>query len=260
MARDTWLITGASAGLGTLFAEQAAAASHDVILVARRADRLDALAAKLTATGVSAYVIACDLGAAGAVAGLMGEIAARRLVVNTLVNNAGFGVRGTFAEGEGAVQAAMIELNCRALVELAHAVLPGMLAARRGGILNIASTAAFQPGPGMAVYYATKAFVLSFSEALHEEVRRSGVRVTALCPGPTRTEFAEVAGMGSSGFFDKNAADPATVVREGMAALAQGRAIKVSGAMNAVMAGSVGLLPRGVARKISARVQKLLAG
>lgn len=260
MARDTWLITGASAGLGALFADHAAAAGHDVILVARRADRLDALAAKIAATGVSAHVIACDLGAPGAVAELMAEIAARGLTVNTLVNNAGFGVRGAFADSDGATQAAMIDLNCRALVDLAHAVLPAMVQARRGGILNIASTAAFQPGPGMAVYYATKAFVLSFSEALHEEVRGHGVRVTTLCPGPTRTEFAGVAGMGSSGFFEKNAADAGTVVRDGMAALAQGRAIKVSGAMNAVMAGSVGLLPRGVARKISARVQKLLAG
>jgi len=131
---------------------------------------------------------------------------------------------------------------------------------RRGGILNVASTAAFQPGPGMAVYYATKAFVLSFSEALHEEVRASGVRVTALCPGPTRTEFADVAGMGASAFFDKNAADAETVVRDGMRALARGRAIKVSGAMNAAMAGSVGLLPRGLTRRVSARVQKMLAG
>lgn len=260
MARDTWLITGASAGLGALFAERAAAAGHDVILVARRAERLEALAAKIAATGVSASVIACDLGAAGAVAGLMREIAARGLAVNTLVNNAGFGVRGAFAEGDGAVQAAMVDLNCRALVELAHAVLPGMVQMRRGGILNIASTAAFQPGPGMAVYYATKAFVLSFSEALHEEVRGSGVRVTALCPGPTRTEFADVAGMGASAFFEKNAADPEAVVRDGMRALARGRAIKVSGAMNAAMAGSVGLLPRGLTRRVAARVQKLLAG
>ena len=260
MARDTWLITGASAGLGALFAGRAAAEGHDVILVARRAERLAALAAKIEATGVSATVIACDLGEGGAVAALMREIAARGLAVNTLVNNAGFGVRGAFVDGDGAVQAAMIDLNCRALVELAHAVLPGMVQMRRGGILNVASTAAFQPGPGMAVYYATKAFVLSFSEALHEELRASGVRVTALCPGPTRTEFADVAGMGASAFFDKNAADAETVVRDGMRALARGRAIKVSGAMNAAMARSVGLLPRGLTRLVSARVQKMLAG
>ncbi|WP_242152505.1 SDR family NAD(P)-dependent oxidoreductase [Sphingomonas sp. BAUL-RG-20F-R05-02] len=260
MARDTWLITGASAGLGALFAERAAAAGNDVILVARRAERLEALATRIASTGVSAHVIACDLGAAGSVPELMREIAARGLTVNTLANNAGLGVRGALSDSDGAVQAAMIDLNCRALVELTHAVLPGMVAKRRGGILNIASTAAFQPGPGMAVYYATKAFVLSFSEALHEEVRGQGVRVTALCPGPTRTEFAGIAGMGSSGFFEKNAADAETVVRDGMAALAQGRAIKVAGARNAAMAGSVRLLPRGVARRISAHVQRLLAG
>ncbi|SDA34982.1 SDR family oxidoreductase [Sphingomonas sp. NFR15] len=260
MARETWLITGASAGLGTLFAERAAAAGHDVILVARRADRLEALAARIAATGATASVIACDLGAAGAVAELMREIAARGLVVDTLINNAGFGVRGAFAQSDGAAQTAMIDLNCRALVELAHAVLPRMVRMRRGGILNIASTAAFQPGPGMAVYYATKAFVLSFSEALHEEVRASGVRVTALCPGPTRTEFADIAGMGASAFFERNAADSETVVRDGMRALARGRAIKVSGAMNAAVAGSVGLLPRALTRRVSARVQKMLAG
>jgi short-subunit dehydrogenase len=258
MARDTWLITGASAGLGAVFAEHAAAAGNDVILVARRADRIEALAARIAGTGVAAHAIACDLGNAGAVAGLMGEIAARGLVVNTLVNNAGFGVRGAFANGAQGVQTAMIDLNCRGLVELAHAVLPGMLQARRGGILNIASTAAFQPGPGMAVYYASKAFVLSFSEALHEEVRHSGVRVTALCPGPTRTEFAGIAGMGSSGFFEKNAADPESVVRDGMKALAGGAAVKVSGVRNAAVARSVGLLPRGVARRLSARVQKMM--
>lgn len=258
MARDTWLITGASAGLGALFAEHAAAAGNDVILVARRADRIEALAARIAGTGVAAHAIARDLGNAGAVAGLMGEIAARGLVVNTLVNNAGFGVRGAFADGGQGVQTAMIDLNCRALVELAHAVLPGMLQARRGGILNIASTAAFQPGPGMAVYYASKAFVLSFSEALHEEVRHSGVRVTALCPGPTRTEFAGIAGMGSSGFFEKNAADAESVVRDGMKALAGGAAVKVSGVRNAAVARSVGLLPRGVARRLSARVQKMM--
>lgn len=260
MTRESWLITGASAGLGVLFAESAAAAGHDVILVARRADRLEALATKIAATGVSATVIACDLAAPGAVATLMREIAARGLAVNTLINNAGFGVRGAFAEGDGATQAGMIDLNCRALVELCHAVLPGMLQMRRGAILNVASTASFQPGPWMAVYYATKAFVLSFSEALHEEVRGTGVRVTALCPGPTRTEFADIAGMGGSAFFEKNAADAETVVRDGMHALAAGRAIKVSGRLNAIAAGSVGLLPRGLARRISGRVQKLLAG
>lgn len=258
MARDTWLITGASSGLGALFAERAAASGNDVLLVARRAGRLEALAAKLAAGGVSAQAIVCDLGSPGAVASLMREIAARGLTVDTLVNNAGFGVRGAFANGDSATQAAMIDLNCRALVELAHAVLPAMVRMRRGGILNIASTAAFQPGPGMAVYYASKAFVLSFSEALHEEVRGSGVHVTALCPGPVRTEFAEVAGMGDSAFFDRHASDPESVVRDGMRALAAGRAIKVSGAMNAAVAGSVGLLPRGLARRLSARVQQMM--
>ncbi|MDO7841602.1 SDR family NAD(P)-dependent oxidoreductase [Sphingomonas immobilis] len=261
MTTQSCLITGASAGLGALFAEEIAKSGQDVILVARRMDRLQDLAARLSAAhNVTATPIVSNLAAPGACTTLIAEIARRGLSVDTLINNAGFGARGAFADSEVATQAGMIDLNCRALVELTHAVLPGMVKLRHGAILNVASTAGFQPGPGMAVYYATKAFVLSFSEALHEELRGSGIAVSALCPGPTRTEFAEVAGMGGSETFDRLAADPAKVVRDGLAALKRNRAIKVSGVMNAVMAGTVGFAPRGLVRRISARVQKSLAG
>ncbi len=253
----TALITGASAGLGEGFARALAAQGHDLILTARRVDRLDALAAELRAKhGIKVYVFATDLAEADAPPELIADIAAAGLAIDILVNNAGFGARGAFADIDGALQAAMIDVNCRALVALSHAVLPQMIARRSGGILNVASLAAFQPGPWMTVYYATKAFVLSFSEGLHEEVKQHGVRVSALCPGPTPTEFAEVAGMTDMTVFDTMGSDPAQVVRDGLAALAVNRAVKVSGAMNTVIAQSARITPRSIARKITARIQK----
>ena len=253
----TTLITGASAGLGAGFARACAARGDDVVLVARREDRLTALAAELTSGGgIRAEAIAADLAAPGAVAALTAEVERRGLTIDTLINNAGFGARGSFATIDGASQAAMIDLNCRALVELCHAVLPGMIARGSGGILNIASTAAFQPGPWMAVYYATKAFVLSFSEALHEEVRTQGVKVAALCPGATRTEFAEIAAMEGTPLFRRFAGDAEAVVRDGLAALDGNAAVKVSGLRNAAMAGSIRFTPRFLARRIAGSMQK----
>ncbi|MGN6374529.1 MAG: SDR family NAD(P)-dependent oxidoreductase [Sphingomonas sp.] len=253
----TALITGASAGLGAQFALALAAKGQDVILVARRQERLDELAETIRSRhGVSAHVFAADLGTGDAVNELTTAVARQGLTVDTLVNNAGFGARGAFAALDRGMQASMIDLNCRALVELSHAFLPGMLAAGQGAILNVASTAAFQPGPWMAVYYATKAFVLSFSEALHEEVKDRGVRVSALCPGPTRTEFADVADMGDSELFKRFASPPEKVVADGLKALDANRAVAVSGAMNKLMAGSIRFTPRGVARRIAGSLQK----
>ena len=251
------LVTGASAGLGEGFARAFAAERHDLILTARRTDRLEALARELrTAHGVSVHVIAADLTDPAAPDRLVAEIAAAGLEVDTLINNAGFGARGAFAELDRAALLGQIDVNCRALVALSHAVLPGMIAARRGGILNLASTAAFQPGPWMAVYYASKAFVLSFSEALHEEVRPHGVRVAALCPGPTRTEFADVAGMGDMAAFERLGGSVDGVVRDGLAALKANQAVKVSGALNTLMAESVRFAPRALARRIAGSLQK----
>lgn len=254
---DTALITGASAGLGARFALALAADGHDVILTARRSDRLDELAATIrNRFGVAAHVIPADLASPGAVHGLMTDIARAGLAVNLLINNAGFGARGDFAALDGAMQARMIDLNCRALVELCHAVLPGMIQMRSGGILNIASTAAFQPGPWMTVYYATKAFVLSFSEGLHEEVKDKGVRVASLCPGATRTEFADVADMTESRLFKMFAGNPDKVVRDGLAALKANRAVAVSGTLNSVMAGAIRFTPRGLARRMAGAMQR----
>jgi short-subunit dehydrogenase len=250
------LITGASAGLGEGFARALAAEGKSLILTARRVDRLDALAAELRATGVAVDVFAADLADPAAPAKLVADISAAGLTIDTLINNAGFGLRGPVADLDAEQQLGMIDLNCRALVALSRGVLPGMIAAGQGGILNVASSAAFQPGPWMSVYYATKAFVLSFSEGLHEEVKQQGVRVAALCPGPTRTEFAEVAGMRDSALFERFAVDPDSVVRNGLKALTDNQAVKVSGAMNTMMAEAIRFTPRGIARRMAGALQK----
>ena len=245
MTKAVALITGASAGLGVDFARQLSAQGKQLVLVARRRDRLDALAAELG----NARSVEMDLSEAGAADRLMADLAAHGEQADLLVNNAGFGLTGRFAELDGRRQRQMIDLNCGALIELAHAVLPAMIERKQGRILNVASTAAFQPGPGMAVYFATKAFVLSFSEALHEEVKRHGVTVSALCPGPTATEFGEVAGFGQSNLLDKVAADSASVVRAGLAGLDNGKAVIIPGVMNKSTAQAHRFFPRSWVRK-----------
>jgi hypothetical protein len=258
---DVTLITGASAGLGEGFAKALAAQKKNLLLVARREDRLAELAMRLErACDVSVKTIGADLSTPDGAEKLMREIDQRGLNVEALINNAGFGARGAFADLNLAAQREMITLNCTALMELCHGVLPGMIERRSGGILNVASTASFQPGPWMAVYYATKAFVLSFSEALHEEVKPHGIRVAALCPGPTRTEFADVAGMGDSALFKRFASPAEAVVRDGLAALERNQAVKVSGALNLAFAESIRFTPRALARRIAGGLQKARQG
>jgi uncharacterized protein len=250
------VITGASSGFGALFARRLAARGQNLILTARRTDRLEALAAELMgAHKVDIVIVPADLGAPGGVATLMEAIAARGLAVETLINNAGFGQLGPFAAGATERQVQMIAVNIAALTELTHRLLPDMLAAGKGAILNVASTAAFQPGPNMAVYYATKAYVLSFSEALHEEVKGRGVRVTALCPGPTETEFAGEAEMNDTLLFRLLRMKPEPVVDAGLAGLAAGRAIVIPGLMNKLMQQSTRITPRFMIRKIAAMLQ-----
>ncbi len=239
------LVTGASAGLGAEFAQQLAAKGERLVLVARRRERLDELAAALG----NARAVAMDLSEPGAAARLMADLEQHGDTVELLVNNAGFGLAGQFAELDGDRQREMIDLNCGALAELAHAVLPGMMTRKAGGILNVASTAAFQPGPGMAVYFATKAFVLSFSEALHDEVNRHGVKVSCLCPGPTRTEFRSVSGFDPKGRLAKLSADAASVVAAGLRALERNQAVVVPGMSNKMIAQAHRLLPRAMMRR-----------
>ena len=248
---DITLITGASAGLGADFARQLSARGHRLVLAARRLERLEALAAELG----NARAVAIDLAEPGAATRLMADVAAHGEEVACLVNNAGFGLWGRFAALDGRRQREMIDLNCGALVELCHAALPAMLARGEGAILNVASTAAFQPGPGMATYFATKAFVLSFSEALYEEVRKAGVRVTALCPGPTATEFGDVAGFKGGGLFDRLSASSPAVVAAGLKALDSGRAVVIPGLINKAGAAAARSAPRALVRKVTAAIK-----
>ncbi len=249
--RPATLITGASAGLGALFARECAARGDEVILVARRRDRLAALSKTLPS---KAHIYPKDLSAPDAVDELDAFLEREGLRVETLINNAGFGAAGGFAALPEDRQLEMIDLNVRVLTQLCRRALPPMLARRRGFILNVASTAAFQAGPNMAVYYATKAFVLSLTEALHQEAKGTGVHVTALCPGPTATEFFDVAGAGN-GRLAKMATEPGAVVRAGLAGLARNRAIVVPGAANRIGAQAHRFLPRAAMRRIIARIK-----
>lgn len=252
MTQPITLITGASAGLGVEFARQLSAAGHRLVLAARRTDRIEALAAELG----SARAVTIDLSRPDAAAALIRDVERAGEHVDLLINNAGFGLSGRLAELDAARQREMIDLNIGALTDLCRAVVPGMIERRSGGILNVASTAAFQTGPGMAVYFASKAFVLSLTEALHVELKPHGIKVTALCPGPTRTEFGEVAGFNRrfAGAFDRVAMSAADVVAAGLAGLARNRAVVVPGTINKVSAAGTRFIPRPLLRKIAGAI------
>ena len=245
------LITGASAGLGVEFARQLSKRGHALVLVARRKERLEKLAKELG----NARAVAIDLSKASAAQKLIADLEANGEQVDLLVNNAGFGLIGRFAELDAKRSRQMIDLNVGVLADLCRAVAPGMIERKSGGIINVASTAAFQPGPKMAVYFATKAFVLSLTEALHEELKPDGVKVSCLCPGPTRTEFGEVAGFGGNGMFDHVAMGPVEVVEAGLKGLDKNHAVVVPGWMNKVTAASNRFAPRSVVRKIAAAIK-----
>jgi short-subunit dehydrogenase len=249
--RPVTLVTGASSGLGVHFAEGCAAEGDELVLVARRADRLEALAARLG----NAHAFPFDLSDPEAPERLFAELGRRGMWVRRLVNNAGFGLSGPFAlQPLGRLQE-MADLNMRSLVTLTHLALAPMLERREGEILNLASTAAFQPGPGMAVYFASKAFVLSFSEALHRELAGTGIRVSALCPGPTATEFGAVAGFGERGAVDRLAADAREVAHIGLAGMRSGKAVVVPGLVNKLSAQASRFLPRAAMRRIVASIK-----
>jgi short-subunit dehydrogenase len=245
------LITGASAGLGVEFARQLSKRGHRLVLAARRKERLEALAKELG----NARAVAIDLSKKDAAAKLLANVEANGEVVDVLVNNAGFGLIGRFAELDAKRERQMIDLNVGTLTDLCRAVAPQMIARKSGAILNVASTAAFQPGPKMAVYFATKAFVLSLTEALHEELKPHGIHVTCLCPGPTRTEFGEVAGFGGNGMFDRVAMNSPEVVEIGLRALDKNHAVAVAGLINKIGAASTRFAPRSVVRKIAGSIK-----
>lgn len=253
----TALITGASAGIGSELAKLFAADKHDVVLVARRQDRLQALAQELERThGIRAHALACDLASAGAVTALVKQLAERGLEIDFLVNNAGFGTLGPFSERELEREVAMIELNVTAVVRLTRELVAPMLARRRGRILTVGSTAGFQPGPYMATYYATKAFVNSFSEALAYELRGTGVSATLLCPGPTLTEFGEISGVAKSALFSASVANAADVARTGYRAMHAGKVVAIYGAVNWLGVQLLRIGPRAWVRAISAALNR----
>jgi short-subunit dehydrogenase len=238
------LVTGASSGLGETFARHLARRGHELVLVARRVDRLERLATELRAlSGAAVEVIGADLETAAG----RGQVA-DRLSGDTpwlLVNNAGFGTRGRFVDQVGHREAGEVTLNCLAVEELMRAALAGCVAGRGGGVINLASTASFQPIPYMATYAATKAFVLHLTEAVATELRGSGVRVMALCPGPTRTEFGTVAGVQED--FERLGAlymSADRVVAAGLRAIDRGDVICVPGPLNLASALSVRMMPR----------------
>ncbi len=243
---QTAVITGASGGIGVDLAACFARDGYDVIVTARSEGALRDVAARLAREhGVAATPIANDLGATGGGRRLAEKIAAQGLTVDVLVNNAGYGHAGALTSSDLPTQLGMIELNVRALVELTHLFWDGMLQRRRGGVLNVASTAAFQPGPLMAVYYASKAFVLSFSEALWEEARGTGLRVSCLCPGPTKSGFRERAGTGKTRLAVASAAVPSLpVAEEGYRGWQRDKRVVVTGARNKLLAQVAQVLPR----------------
>jgi uncharacterized protein len=229
--KETVLITGASAGIGQELAKLFAADGHDLVLVARRADVMEKVAAELRARhGIAVRSWPADLADPQAPQQLQERAAAEGVAVDILVNNAGFGAVGHFLELSPERQLGIIDVNMRALTELTYRFLPAMRARRRGRILNLGSIVGFLPGPYMAVYYASKAYVVSFSEALAEELTGSGVTVTCLCPGYTATEFQKVAGVEKSGMLARLRPMPAeTVARIGYRGLMAGRRLVVPG-------------------------------
>jgi short-subunit dehydrogenase len=253
--RATALITGASAGLGVEFAKLCAAGGYDVVLLARSGSRLDELSASLAkAHGIQARPLVADLSDPAAPPKVHAELAGTP--VDVLINNAGFGVRGAFAENDWARESSLMQVNMAALVHLTKLFLPEMLRRGRGRIMNVASTAAFVPGPFMALYYASKAFVLSFSEALSVEVAGTGVTVTALCPGATRTEFAKVAGIEKTALFRGFTMGAEVVARIGYDAMMAGKSSAIAGARNRWMIRGVRLVPHSFAAAQAAKLNR----
>jgi short-subunit dehydrogenase len=250
--REVALITGASMGIGKELAEIFAADGRDLVLVARSEDKLQSLGKELeSAHGITAHVVPADLTDPSAPANIFAALESKGIELDYLVNNAGFGATGAFAELSLKRQLDMVQVNVDAVVALTHMALQGMLARGKGRILNIASTAAFQPGPGMAMYFATKSFVLSFSEAVADEVRGTGVTVTAHCPGATSTNFTDTAGNGESLLFRLGAAPADKVARHAYRSMMKGKAVAIEGLMNWLSAFSVRFSPRALATRVA---------
>ncbi|HEX9094573.1 MAG TPA: SDR family oxidoreductase [Candidatus Dormibacteraeota bacterium] len=253
----TALITGASGGIGYELALLAARDGFDCILVARSHDRLSALAARLESEfRVKTLVLAKDLSKPTAVDEIYEEVGAAAMPVDVLVNNAGFPVFGLFSETDLDTELEMLQVNVVALTQLTKLFLRGMIERRYGRILNLASTAAFEPGPLMAVYYASKAYVLSFSEALANELRGTGVTVTILAPGPTRTGFQKRGQLEDSRLVQGDIADAPSVAAAGYRGLMAGKTLVIPGLANKLIPWIVRVSPRGVVTRVVRRMQE----
>lgn len=253
------LVTGASLGIGRELARECARDGYDLILTSRSRRQLEAVSEELTSTtGKDIRIVPCDLSVPNAGRQLFGEVQRLGVPVEMLINNAGFGLLGRFWQVDHAREMQMLQLNVAALTELSRLFLPQMVAAGKGFVMNVASTAAFQPGPLMAVYYASKSYVLSFSVALANEAKEFGVKVSCLCPGPTRSEFAERAGMTQTKLFGGgNSMSPARVARIGYRALKAGKAICITGRTNALMAFLTRFAPMRFTASMARRVQQI---
>ena len=248
-SRNLALVTGASSGIGAELARELVRHGHDVVLTARRAPELEALAAELRAGGAIATVVPKDLSVPGAARELTHELDARGLRVDVLINNAGFGDVGAFAREDPDRIEAMLQLNVVALTNLTRAFLPGMIARGHGRVMLVSSTAAFQPGPNMATYCASKAYVLSLGEALARELRGTGVTLTTLCPGATHSGFATASGAESLPLFTSKLVpkmSSASVARAGYDAMMRGKPVLITGIVNKAVALSSRVFPRAV--------------
>jgi short-subunit dehydrogenase len=255
--KKTALVTGASAGLGAELATLLAQDGHDLVVVARRRDKLEELAAQIKSKhAVEVHVVAEDLAKPGAAQRIVRELQRLGLEVEVLVNNAGFGSTGAFAESDLARQMEMIQVNIVTLVELTRLLLPAMIARKSGRVLNIGSTAGFLPGAFMAVYYASKAFVNSFTEALSVELEGTGVSATVSCPGATATEFAQVAGNDKSALFKSRVMGAREVAEDAYRAMMRGEPLRVAGFVNKVRIAMLRVAPRGAMRSIAANLNK----
>jgi uncharacterized protein len=258
-SRPVALVTGASSGIGADLARELARNGHDLVLAARRVEPMRALAAELAALGAASTVIAADLSKPGAAAALVAELSTRGLELDVLINNAGLGAGGRFHENDPVRVSEMLYVNIVALTELTRALLPRMVERRRGRVMLVASTAGYQPGPSLAVYSATKAYVLSLGEALSYELRGSGVTITTLCPGATHTEFTKVANTGSSALFESPLAvvmSSAEVARQGYRALAAGKRVHIVGLINKLVAASGRFSPHAISLPVTSAILK----
>lgn len=253
----TALITGASSGIGMELAGEFAKHKHNLVLVARSAGKLQELAQQLSAEyGITVKVITADLSSMEEVQKVYDTCSMEGITVDYLVNNAGFGDFGFFHESDRSKTAQMIDLNIKSLTMLCHLFLPAMVQRKNGRVMNVASTAAFQPGPTMAVYYATKAYVLHFSEAINNELSKTGVTVTALCPGATESGFQAVAAMEDSKLVKgKKLPTSAEVAKYGYKAMMKGKAVAVHGTMNYLMSLAPRFFPRSLTVKVARMVQ-----